>query len=434
MALVPEFNPGGNPSPASTAVFEGINMGQSLMDRAQARQLRAAQDARAEAEAKRAQEDYDITLPARRAKAMADATSALNSVAGAAQMGDLMASANKEFPSLRQQWIKTYEIKDPDLRLEAQDQLLGNASRFSSLKGIGEEINQWHEILTQGHLEKRGRDMISGRAAIAENTAGIRAESAKEIADLRAEIDREKMKAKEGAAQSDGTMSLDEALAQASDRETTNPGMKFVPKPVGTGKGYVLEPKPAGEEMTTAERTRQQRIATSSADMIRKAKVALQMLEKYPDATGVTGLAKGALGKVGAYQGENATRDVLRSLKEAYAQHLKSFSQGGLGQSSAYVKDVVDSHTPEVGLGIEFSSRGVDKLRGLIASALMEGTGAAERVGKKSVFTLSLPEIIALKDAGAISEEAARGLVAWKDPSPEEIRAAYAMKKGKNGR
>jgi hypothetical protein len=176
MAIVPEFNPGGNPSPASTAVFQGLDMGQSIMDRAQRRQIAAAQEARQ-------QEDWALQQPVRRATAQAQAASEFNNLVGTQQMAELSKQANLEMPELRHKWKATYSIGDETTRLATQDALLADASRYSSLKGIGDEIHQWHEVWTQGQLAKRGRDMITGRSEVAE----LKAASGKEIAQTKAD-------------------------------------------------------------------------------------------------------------------------------------------------------------------------------------------------------------------------------------------------------
>jgi len=276
--VIPEFNPGGNPVSAGTAVFDGINMGQSIMDRAQMRRLREAQEARQ-------QEDFELERPVRQAEASAKAAGVLNTLVGTQQMADLSKNANIEMPTLRQKWKQTYAIADEDARLATQEQVLADAGRYSSLKGLGDEVHQWHEIWAQGQVAKRGRDMITGRSEVAQmksqtdqqiaqtraetaaTLAKERADRAAEIADIRHQHELEKIrmtgqntiettdqKIRTEAASKANEELIEEGRKASASATKLKRGLELLDDPdvrTGTGANFETKVKRLGELMGT---------------------------------------------------------------------------------------------------------------------------------------------------------------------------------------
>lgn len=110
---------------------------------------------------------YDLLRPVIVAQGQAQKAEAANQLAGAVQMSDLTTLAQSQMPQLRSQWASTYQIPDPTERLQAQEQVVGNADRFSSLKGTADEVKQWHDVWAQGQISQRAKDQIAGRSDVA---------------------------------------------------------------------------------------------------------------------------------------------------------------------------------------------------------------------------------------------------------------------------
>ena len=147
------FDPQGGGFRQSAGVFGDA---QSLMQRAaaadQQKQLFDIQ-----------RQQYDVERPVMLAKAQAQIADYGNQLAGDRQMNDLSAQAASEMPNIRQQWIDSMKIDDPATRLAVQDQVLGMAGKFASLKNVGPEIKTWHDVYATNAVNQRVLDQISGR-------------------------------------------------------------------------------------------------------------------------------------------------------------------------------------------------------------------------------------------------------------------------------
>ncbi len=133
----------------------------SLMDR-------AAQSRREDEMLQLQKEAYEVQKPVIQAKAQADIASYGNKITAGKQDADLVAVANIQMPDIRQQWHDSMMIKDPATRLATQDQILGDAGRFSSVPGISEEVKTWHDQFAQASINQRTLDTIAGRSEVAD--------------------------------------------------------------------------------------------------------------------------------------------------------------------------------------------------------------------------------------------------------------------------
>jgi hypothetical protein len=209
-----EFSPQGRPGEDTDSLLSGLSAGQSWMERNQAMQLRDQQSKLTEEQAQRARADYALMQPVMQAKRKAEIAEATNQLAGSVTMNDLMAQAQSEMPILRQDWAKTYSITDPKQRLEIQEQLLGNADRFASLKGSADEIKQWHEVWAQGQVSQRGKDLITGRNEV----ANARIDGLTQQLTMKQQHDLELQKVKQDAAEQLATLKAEQATALAGTR------------------------------------------------------------------------------------------------------------------------------------------------------------------------------------------------------------------------
>lgn len=182
--VVPTFDPGTGGSSGFLDNFTaGAGQVNSWMDRAQSRQI-SAQDAEIRRrEEIRAQAQHELELPVKEAEVKAKTVTLAGQVAAGVQMNDLIANAGQEMPDIRASWLSTFSVNEPKQRLLMQDKVLGMADKYSSLKGFGEEIKQWHEAYAQGAMSDRARDMLMNRSEI----ANIKSDSAAQVAQLRTE-------------------------------------------------------------------------------------------------------------------------------------------------------------------------------------------------------------------------------------------------------
>lgn len=162
-----EFSPQGAPGEASTSLFQGLDAGQSWMERSQAMKIAKQRESDAADLAAQNRDHYDLLRPVIVAQGQAQKAEAVNQLAGAVQMSDLTTLAQTQMPQLRSQWASTYQIQDPHDRLQAQEQVIGNADRFSSLKGTADEVKQWHDVWAQGQLSQRAKEQITGKTDVA---------------------------------------------------------------------------------------------------------------------------------------------------------------------------------------------------------------------------------------------------------------------------
>lgn len=462
MPIGPEFNSGETPI-AGPSVAGSV----SLMQRAAQSRLDQQQLAQ-EIEQKRQQ--WEIQRPVFQAQQQASLVTGAANLVLQKQAADFVAQQTNSLPALQKEWQDISTIPDVKERTDRQHEFMNRVAPISMLpagemlyKNLAHEFDKTQQMQYQNDIvaQKTMADQLRAanedakrrldQAALdSKNQATLHEQDLKQAkidADIRVQAahdaqraDAAKInadaKAKAASDKQAGVMSLEDALAAAKEKKAANPEYDFIPQPKdaspdGSSAGYILKPKLAGDEnLTPAERNRQQRIADSATDVIRKAKVAYQMLAQNGGATGMTGeVNQYLLSPIGLASQQNATRDVLRSLRAAYEAHLRNFGSGNSAGSGAAMKEAVAQNTPQTGFGFELQDRGLEKLQGLVSTLMLEAQGAANRIGKKSMFNLTLPDITAMRNTGLITNEQAKGWVDWANPPQAELDAEVEKQK-----
>lgn len=216
----PVFNPAGQPG-----ALTGLEGAMSFMERA-SRQRMAE-----EAYALKQQED-EIMRPVRDAQNRANEAAAKNKLASLTQIENLRASANDEMPAIREAWAQTHQIDDPIERSDAQNEVLGRATKYESVAELAPEINKLKEVWATTHTTARtlaNSQIITDRQR---ELADLKAQTAKEIQAANAERDLAKQelanKGKVDAVKARGGSSYEhlissyQAAVEAGDTETAN--------------------------------------------------------------------------------------------------------------------------------------------------------------------------------------------------------------------
>ena len=133
----------------------GWSQSASLMDR-------AATQRRAEYEFQQKQIEDQIMAPVNAAKQKAALSKFNNDITAESQMHDLTATANQDMIGLRHDWIDAMKTSDSSLRISKMNQVLGSASRFKSLKGIGDEVGAWMDVFAQNATTDRTLKTVEG--------------------------------------------------------------------------------------------------------------------------------------------------------------------------------------------------------------------------------------------------------------------------------
>lgn len=152
MAVIPEYNPGGNPSPASTALYAGIDQGESMMDRAQARQLRASRDQRDQAAEDRAQAAYTLLRPVEIAKAQADLAANVATLANARHMEELKKKAAEDSVQAAKDFTEANQLADFDSKASALAQVQAKYSWLAMIPEYKGFVDTLNHTRAEAHL------------------------------------------------------------------------------------------------------------------------------------------------------------------------------------------------------------------------------------------------------------------------------------------
>lgn len=230
--VTPTFEPGPDRGSSGDIAFQGMRENASWMAQLQQRQLATRRQQMAEEQQQQATALFQIAMPLKMAQARADQAKAENDYAADLQMQKLVAQANVEMPNIRSAWNSTFQMPDQDARLAAQGSIISNAGRYSSLKGISEEIATWKDAYAKSSIDKRTLDAISGRSEVAAMQAQARAEleaqrrdMQKQMEDLKAQHNMERDAAKASTYKNSASFKIREGAASKFNEELVKGAM-----------------------------------------------------------------------------------------------------------------------------------------------------------------------------------------------------------------
>lgn len=194
MPVLPTFEPQSSPGQTAETAQQSLGTAQqyfsnqqSMMDRAS--RLRMAEETHAvELEAQR------MLAPVQLAKNRADYAEANNRVAEAEHYERLRAEANDEMPALREAWAAASAINDPVERADAQNNVLGRATKYQSLTDFEPVVSAWKNVWANSNVTARtllssqfkaetDAQLIAERAKHAEELARVRGDQSRQTAE-----------------------------------------------------------------------------------------------------------------------------------------------------------------------------------------------------------------------------------------------------------
>jgi colicin import membrane protein len=189
-----QFIPGGPASAIPNALNTGLETGLSMMDRASRRRM--AEEAHA-----LQMQQQEILRPVREAQGRADLAAAKNKLASMEQIEGMRAAAHEEMPQIRAEWEAASQLNDPMGRSDAQNKVLGRATKYEMVAELKPEVDRMKEVWSTGHITARTLANTQGITERQTELANIRAQAKaeadaaagelkKQLAEQKAEADR----------------------------------------------------------------------------------------------------------------------------------------------------------------------------------------------------------------------------------------------------
>jgi hypothetical protein len=194
MAVIPTFESGGNPSVASQGFEQGVNLGESMMDRAQRRQLLQGREERDKLEEDHKQAAYTLMQPVMAAKAQADLAANVATLANAKHNEELKKRAAEESVNAAKEFTDANMLADFDAKASALAEVQAKYSwmaMFPEYKGFVDTLNHTRaeahlSAIADAKLEEQLANAQAARDARIEGET-IKAGSRTEVATIGAE-------------------------------------------------------------------------------------------------------------------------------------------------------------------------------------------------------------------------------------------------------
>lgn len=174
-----QFIPGQGAGNIIGALNSGIGTSASLMERAQARQVREQQMRINEEENDRRRQEFEVLAPAVRAKALADLKKVEVDVKGYEQAELARTSAMTMLPTARAIFDDLMNLEDPDMRSTAALQWVGQYGHLGNIAEFENEFNSKKDIAAKLYTEASALRTMKLKSEQELEEARIRGENAK---------------------------------------------------------------------------------------------------------------------------------------------------------------------------------------------------------------------------------------------------------------